>query len=177
MKKLHHKLPPWRKLEKAIRAAVEDHAEKLVTDWAMEEKRAFIERIKKQKFASFKKKPLSPKYLARKIAKGADRRTMIATGHYIRSIKLFRTRSGKRLLLRIGFPPNAKAHDLDGKRTTTPLAITIRANELGSAARNIPPRPHWRPFRLEMKARAKKLRIQIKKAVVKTVREELEKLP
>lgn len=172
MMKPKRRFPSWKKIEKALRIATE-RLEKDTTAFAMQEKQGFIQRIKDQKFPSFKKYPLSPKYLAKKKKAGADLRTMIASKHYVQSIKLFRSRKDGDLKLRIGFAPYAKAWTMTGEKTKIPLSVVIRANELGSAASNLPPRAHWGPYRREIKKRAVKMRKKFAKQFASRVRDQL----
>lgn len=135
-------------------AIAQQVADEEVEKLALEERDRFIEQIEAQAFPSFKKYPLSPKYLALKLAKGADARVMIATGTYKSALKVFRRKGRRGVAFRIGFHGSKRARDLDGNVVPLTLNELAAIQEFGSAARNIPARAHWRPFIRDMERRA-----------------------
>ena len=167
-------------LAKVGKVAVEEARAALV-DYATDERDLFVEKIEDQRFASFNVifypesgTNLSPRWLARKAAKGADSRTAIATGHYVSQIKVFRkVKQNGTLNVRVGFRADARAHDLDGNVQDVKLDLVAKVLENGSSKMHIPPRPHWGPhFNGMVKARpktslvfAKRIATKLKKAL------------
>lgn len=140
-------------------AVVAEH----VVEWAHEEVELFRDAVKAQDFPAFHAEPLSPQWLARKASKNLDLRTMIATGNYLERIRVFETRKRDgSVSIFIGFDRDEKAIDADGQATPTTLRLVAAVHEYGSAASNIPPRPHWGPFLKRMKGRAKDVRAGIR---------------
>lgn len=135
--------------------------------FAEQETRRFKERIKTQRFTSFVDVPLSPSYLQHKINAGLDPRTMISTGHYVRSIRVFQRNEPAYLKLRIGFHPRAQARTEDGKVAPIKLNLLAKVHEFGAETRNIPARPHWRPHLAEMRRRATAMRQTIKTEILR----------
>lgn len=165
--------------KKIARAASMRHAA-LMAQYAEHTRRDFVERIEDQRFARFRVilypesgTNLSPEWLERKAEKGADLRTMIATGHYIRSIRVFRTASlkGRRLLFRVGFDPRERAHDLDGNPVDITLNRVALIHEYGNAS--TPRRDHWGPNARRLKREAPAVRRfmheEIRKAIKQAV--------
>ena len=154
-------IPNLRAAFKAVAKTVPPAVEKAVDAWMEEQRLDFIDRIQKQRFVSFRVilypesgTNLSPRWLAVKAAYGADLRTMIATGHYVSQIKLWKSGKGRDRRYRIGFHANTKARDLNGHVVDFPLWRVARVQEFGSDAAQIPPRPHWRPYANLMRRRA-----------------------
>lgn len=152
-------------------------AEAGVLVFAQAHRRYFIERILDQDFRSFQVvfypesgTNLSPRWLARKAAKDADSRTMIATGHYIAQIKVFRRDLQDGVQFRVGFHPSVRARDLDGKTQDITLNRVARVLEHGSHKMGIPPRPHWEPHLKLMRKEASAVRVRIARRVVREVR-------
>jgi len=145
------RIPPFEKIAGAIQVTEDvlfQDAEKFMD----ERRRAFIKMIERQQFRSFKLHPLSPRYLAKKKAHGADTRVLIATHHYLDCIRMRVIRSARHYA-KIGFDIDAaeRAHDLNNHPTDIPMRLVATVLELGSAANNVPPRPTWRPFRFQTK--------------------------
>ncbi len=87
-------------------------------------------------------KPLSERWLRYKKKKGWDRRIHIATKTYVKSIRAFpRRRKGRIVSWAVSPGAPNQIHKPSGLR----FATLARILEYGSAVRNIPPRPHWRP--------------------------------
>lgn len=151
--------------------------EQATRDFAYAHRDRFVARIEAQDFPSFQVvfypesgTNLSPRWLARKAAKGADDRTMIATGHYIAQIRVFRKTVGKSLRFRVGFHPTVHARNLDGQTVPATLDLVARVLEHGSQKMRIPPRPHWEPHLKLMRTESTKVRMTTAKRIVKAVR-------
>lgn len=138
-----------------------------IEDYADDQRDIFVSKIEEQRFASFKVifypesgTNLSPQYLKRKIAADADERTMIATGHYVASIRVFRKGKAHRgpVEFRIGFHHSTQARNLDGSIAPIKLARVAWIQEHGSVKAKIPARPHWGPHANVMRRGAKKAR-------------------
>lgn len=171
------KIIPFQTIARTLRSEALPEAERRVAQFARAEMELFKRRIKRQEFIAFITTPLSHAYLSRKIAAGADSRVMIATGRYLRKIKMFRRAEGSRsVVLHIGFPEDALAFDMYGNVTGFHLWEVALVQEHGSAAAHIPARPHWGPHRDEMAQRAVAVRTRIVHAVVTRVRSKLERL-
>jgi hypothetical protein len=86
--------------------------------------------------------PLSPAYVKEKARRGEDGRTLVATGDYIAGIQVKKADlPGAGVAWGIGLEP--RAHEPSG----LPLVVLANILERGSAAANVPARPHWRPTR------------------------------
>ena len=151
-----------------------------VKQFAHEHRDRFVGRIEDQDFASFQVvfypesgTNLSPRWLARKAAKGADSRTMIATGHYVSQIKVFRQVKQGNVQFRVGFQPAVRARDLDGNTQEITLNRVARVLEHGSQKMNIPPRPHWEPHLKLMRKEAPAVRVQIARKIKRELRKAL----
>lgn len=146
-------IPKFRTATASLRKA-KKVADRHVHDFALAEAERFRLRIKEQNFASFARIPLSPITLKRKETLHLDLRTMIATGHYVDSIKVLRWVDGKMIRYKVGFTDAARAVDADGRRTKLLLNDLAAIQEHGSAAQHIPARPHWGPHLRDMHQRA-----------------------
>jgi len=164
------------KVSRGVRdASVAFHAG--VREFAEQEKVAFRQAILDQEFESFIAFPLSRAYLQRKIAAGADTRVMIATGHYLDSLRIFERDNGDgSFTMLVGFDEDEPAHDLYGRPTDIRLWEVARIHEYGAPLkdppgdRRIPARPHWGPHLRGMKARAPAARKRIQRKVAEAVR-------
>lgn len=85
--------------------------------------------------------PLNPEYVAQKVQKGYDERTLLRKHDYINSITHFLSDQGMRA--HAGVPKNAKS---DGELIYKYAAIM----EFGSVVRGIPARPLWAPVLKEI---------------------------
>lgn len=82
-------------------------------------------------------KDLSPEYLARKRKEGLDTRTLIATGDYIESLRVFDIQKSKgKLTIYVGASNEDKHYS---GLSVGELALIIEEGTF-----NIPPRPHFR---------------------------------
>lgn len=157
-----HQIPDFARVARVVVREATRVAEAAAAPFAEAQRRAFQARIRRQAFDAFAAFPLSPRYLARKRAAGADPRTMIATGFYLSHIRVWRHRDARGgLTLRIGFHPAARARDLRGRPTGILLSAVGAINEHGSAARGIPARPHWGPMARQVEAAAVPLRKRV----------------
>lgn len=130
-------------------------AEVEMAAFAEAEKNRFQQRIRRQNFPAFHQIPLSKLRLDQKAALGLDLRVMIATSHYVNSIKVRRRRFlNGTVQYHIGFHPSTRARNPDGSLAPITLEEVARVQEYGSHAANVPPRPHWRPHLQEMAGRA-----------------------
>lgn len=173
---LKPQIPPFSAVRRAIAHVANELLDRRTGEFAEQEADLFRARIKAQKFQAFIDYPLSPRYLARKAAAGADLRTMIATAHYIKAIRALRRRGvdGKPYWM-VGFHWSAKARNLDGSVSQLLLSDVAAIQEFGSAAAHIPPRPHWRPQAKEMARRAVPFRRRVAAEIAKKANAELVK--
>lgn len=165
------KIPNARAIFKRVLEVAEEQLVEDVNEWAYVVRDEFVERIQSQAFAAFQVvfypesgTNLSPKWLTTKEQAGADLRTMIATGHYVDSIDVFKKQDRRRkaTIIRVGFHHSTKPRDLDGQTVDieipgtgiTGLTALAIVHELGSIKANIPARPHWGPHRVRVRAQA-----------------------
>ena len=167
-------------LQKASEAANEALVEGM-DEYAEGVRSDFVTRIEEQRFAAFRARlypegdpenlNLSPQWVGRKRAKGADLRTMIATRNYVDSIGVHRRLNARRRggLWRVGFHPRKRARDLDGNIVGILLDDVAKIHEHGNTA--TPRRPHWGPnlrrLQRESPATGLSLARKVGKAVVK----------
>ena len=151
------KIPNFHKATEVLRKAP-DVARTMLAKTADMEAETFIHYVENQTpFEEFDAAPLSEKWAAFKKKHKLDKRTMIATTHYINKVRVFTTRvSPTHWQYRIGFAPSDRAIDPVTK-TQTPLSLNLLAavHEYGSQKAHVPARPHWGPFFDEMEKRAK----------------------
>jgi hypothetical protein len=174
--------------ERVEKIAAETLADAL-EEWGEEIREEFVGKIEQQAFASFQEifypesgTNLSPSWLRIKELAGADLRTMIATGHYVDSIEVFRRydRREKKHIIRVGFHHSAKPRDLQGRTVDieipgtgiTGLTALAIVHELGSVKANIPARPHWRPHRERVATEASGKARQFRKAISKAIKDD-----
>lgn len=136
-----------------------------------EELKAFKLRLARQEFPSFQAVPLSEAYRDWKMYKGLDERTMIRTGHYRESIQLMWKEIDGKLRFCIGYAENQYATDIDGVAIPLPLNVLASIHEYGSINAGVPARPHWGPQLEAMRLNAKLRSEQIKKKVMKAIKE------
>lgn len=145
-------IPDFPTLAKKLSRAANTRLFKLVDQYAEYTRKDFVERIEDQRFASFKVilypesgTNLSPQWIERKTEKGADLRTMIATTHYIKSIRVLKVvkKHGRLGNWHIGFDAHEKARDLDNKPVPITLNTVALIHEHGN--QQTPARPHWGP--------------------------------
>jgi hypothetical protein len=117
--------------------------------------------IRKQKFQHI---PLTQKYAEWKEKEGLDKRILIATGDYVKSIHVQRSSTGRDLGKLVAASKRGKkiskeegkdkdkcvAYTVtvpDGihKPSGLPYSVLAKIHEFGSKKRNIPARPHWGP--------------------------------
>lgn len=132
---------PARHFVDSVRVGVKDFTDK--------EAKIFREKILRQRFSSFRKHPLNPTYKSRKRRLGLSTRVMVATGHYVRSIKVYHFPGRNRDQWIIGIHPNTRARDKYTGQVVhdLPLADVAIIQEFGSSKAGIPARPHWREQR------------------------------
>lgn len=124
----------------------------------------FKKELGRQEFVSFAKYPLDPDYRQGKIKKNLDERTMFATGHYVKSIKVMKRTAGPLTEYAIGFEKDDVAIDPDTKEPTDlPLWKLALIHEYGTQA--LPPRAHWNPYLREMKRAFPAVYAKIRKAI------------
>lgn len=171
------KIPNFEALSKTIATVAHRQLVEQVDAYAEYALAAFRMRIEAQGFASFRVilypesgTNLSPGWLDRKQAKGADLRTMIATGHYVQSLRVFRLskKAGRERHWRVGFKVNERAKDLDGNRVDATLSEVAMWQEFGTSV--IPARPHWRPQLTRMRRELPEIRRAMRKRVIDRIR-------
>ena len=169
-------LPNFTAISGALGKAARETLVELVDEYAEAQRDEFVARIEAQRFMAFRVvlypegTNLSPQWIARKDAAGADLRTMIATGHYIESINVFRNLKANKGQgeWRIGFHPNNHARNLDGSTAEILLNDVAMVHEHGNL--QTPARPHWGPNYNRMKREAPKLRKAMKAKVKKAMK-------
>lgn len=113
----------------------------------------------------YKWKPLKPDYLESKRRKGLDERIYVATGFFLEHIEMWEDKDG----VHVGFRPGI-IHEPSGLE----LNVLARILEFGSARRNIPARPLWRPafsvIRRRRREFARRLKISAQKNADQTKR-------
>lgn len=160
-------IPDFNAVAKRLRTAANTTAFRMIRSWAGAEAEAFKKKIQDQDFDAFDAEPLSPGWLARKVAAHADARTMIATGQYVKRISVFVRHDEGKTVIFVGFDADDPAVDLDGKPTRLKLYQVAEIQEHGSEAAGIPPRPHWGPHLNDMRKRAADLRRAIARKAVR----------
>lgn len=182
-------IPNARKIFKRVAEVAHDQLVEEVHEWAFEVRDEFVARIESQAFASFQAilypesgTNLSPEWLARKEAAGADLRTMIATGHYVSKIDVFKKedKREKKTIVRVGFHHSAKPRDLEGRTVDieipgtgiTGLTALAIVHELGSIKANVPARPHWSPHRIVVREQARKKRKEFLRSILKALKKD-----
>lgn len=155
-----------RKLESRTLEA-QKHIVDSVGNFTRKHTKYFRRRIRDQRFQSFIDNPLSPGWLARKLAANADERVHIATGHYVKNIKAttIGNLDGEKVQFAIRPDPRVYAINLKRKKTNLRLSALAAILESGSESGNLPPRPHWRPYRSVIRTDAKRLRSELRKDV------------
>jgi hypothetical protein len=175
-------LPNMRSIVATIRHSVTDTLLEEIGTWAEAQKDGFVGKIESQDFPDFRAilypdsgTNLSPQYLQRKKGAKVDMRTMIATGNYKNSIRVWRKlgRSRQGATWRIGFHPRKLAVDFKNNRTNMLLSQIAMIQEFGSVGRNIPARKHWRPHLTAMHKNALAVRPQMRRIVVRNLRKSL----
>lgn len=170
-------IPDFPALAKKVATAARTRLHAVMGQYAEHTRKDFVERIEDQRFASFRVilypesgTNLSPQWIERKDAKGADLRTMIATKHYIRSIRVFRVlrQKGRVGVWRVGFDPREKARDLDGNRQKITLDTVALIHEHGNS--QTPARPHWGPNLRRLKKEAPAVRRYMRDEIRKAIR-------
>lgn len=168
-------IPNFSRMSKEMRAIAVATANKVVKDFADRERDLFKERIEHQDFPAFRQIPPSPVTLARKSRLGLDMRTMIATGHYKDSIRVFfqRGRTPAGGTYRIGFHPLMRARDEHGKVAEILLSEVAAIQEFGSSRAGIPARPHWRPHLRDMERRATVMRQRLAGKILTAIKKKV----
>lgn len=188
-KKSH--IPDFGALRRTIEATADAALLAEVEAYANDERDNFVAKVERQAFASFQVilypesgTNLSPQWLARKEAKGADMRTMIATHWYKDHVRVDRRkarRKGEKTVFKIGFRPDVKPRDLDGNVVDVEIpALGLRGldaiamvQEKGSVAAGIPARPHWRPHYDKMRLDAPRVRKRIRERVKQAIKRQV----
>lgn len=164
-------IPDLRAVAKSLKAVARTTAMEHIEMFAVEERDAFRARIAAQQFQSFAAIPLSPQWLARKKAAGADLRTMIATSHYLGNIKVqHRLHADGSATYMVGHDDATVAKKLDGTDADILLQDVAKVQEMGSANHKVPARPHWGPHLNDMHERAPKTRKAIRSDVAKRLK-------
>jgi len=180
-------IPDFTAFANALKVEAIATAKVEIRKFADREAATFVTDIRLQHFAAFAQFPLSWRTLAHKRRYHAPLNTMVATGEYLRSIKVFdgivpqkghvavkpwKTPKDVVAQLTIGIDPQQKVRDLATRklRFDTLMQDIARIHEFGAPAANIPARPHWGPHFVGMSKRAVKLREQIARLVCDAIR-------
>jgi len=182
-------VPDFKKIRREIEETANTAVLEAVGEYAADERDNFIRKIERQAFASFQGTlypesgaNLSPRTLARKAAKGADMRTMIATHWYKDHVRVDRRkarRKGEKTVFKVGFRPDVKPRDLDGRPVDVEItSLGLRGldaiamvQERGSVKAGIPARPHWQPHYDRMQSDAPRTRKRIRARVKAAIKE------
>jgi len=163
-------IPKIQPLADALGKSVDERFEDLLHAYAKDCLKGFREAIRQQQFTSFVEVPLSPSYAHFKEAVGLDERTMIATGTYVRNLRVWRgVNAEKGIEFHVGFREGAMAVDRDGEETDFPLWKLALVQEFGSLNGNVPPRPHWMPYF----RRLRRAMPQVAKSMIDTIMEDV----
>jgi len=167
------KIPKFSAVVTPLAEELHDAAVATLSVFAYAERDRFVEEIERQDFPAFRHVPLAASTLARKAAAGRDLRTMIATGNYIDSIRVFRRTVVNGVEWRIGFHPRKRARDLDGRIVDILLEEVAKIQEHGSLSAGVPARPHWSVHQRRMAVRSRALRPEILAAAMRAARHRL----
>lgn len=142
----HSIIPSFRAVSDLIQRSIAVTVLPQITQAVEQETRGFQRMIRLQRFPAVRRVPLSPRWAAFKRRRGLDGRTLIATGHYIRNLRTLYTlnRHRRTHTWTVGAPAGLRARTPDGKVADITLRALAAAQEFGG--RNLPARPHWRPF-------------------------------
>ena len=156
-------LPDFKRVIRAFKG-VRAIAEGEIRDFAQVQANEFKVRIRAQDFPSFNAAPLSPAYAKQKERLGLDPRVMIATGHYVGSIRVFsRKNSDGSITFYVGHDRLDRAEDKDGTPIpSVTLNMIAAVHEKGSSKMNVPARPHWKPHLQDMEREAKDVRARVR---------------
>ena len=89
--------------------------------------------------------PLSPRTVAKKVARGHDGRKLIEGGDYTKGIEVVRTKqSASGVAYRVR-PAPRRHRPADPNSTAISSRMLARVHEFGSATHKVPARPHWGP--------------------------------
>lgn len=100
--------------------------------------------------------PLTKEYLERKTREGHDPRALIATGEYLKGIRVARAKQGTVTAWHVRMKRGIH------KPSGMPYHRFARLMEFGSAMNHLPPRSHWRQAWILVKQRFSKLRENIR---------------
>jgi hypothetical protein len=156
---------------KAAAEQFKAHVDDSVRLFAESEAKRFQLEIRRQQFASFHAVPLAPRTVKYKEDNQLDHRVMIATKHYVDSIRVAREEEGGKITYHIGFDPNDRAENKDGVPQDITLNEVAYIQEHGSRAAHIPARPHWRVHLRALAVRATVLREQLLAEFIKELAE------
>jgi hypothetical protein len=161
---------PFRRLRKIVEQSPKI-VRRMVAQYATNVLADFKDAIMRQDFEAFRRLPLSAKWLATKARHNADLRTMLATHHYINSIQIHvqENKDGSTTYY-IGFDPDLHAINLKHEPVPIKLIEVARIQEHGSAAANIPPRPHWGPTRTRIQMQAPQTIKRMRKSLIEQLR-------
>lgn len=139
-------IPPFKAVATLIRRSVEQVIIPAMAQQAEQEAARFQRTIRLQRFPAIRRIPLSPRWAAIKRRKGLDSRTLIATGHYVKNIRVLHRfdRKARTHTWQVGAPASMRARTPENKTADITLQELAGIQEFGS--RNVPARPHWRPF-------------------------------
>lgn len=160
-------IPKFGKFAKIIKKDIQTVAEKALHDFALEMRGELVNGILLQKFSSFHTIPLSERYLKRKLSKGLDLRVMIRTGHYVDQIQVI---EHSKVSYEVNVPEDAYAVDEDSKPTELRLRALGEIQEFGSAAAQVPARPHWRVIIRRAKKKAPRVAQDIASKAARLIR-------
>lgn len=148
---------PYKVIFKAFEKAYTEEIQEIVDEVAEKFYDKLMDNVYKQKFVRRQVKPyrkwkkLSPKYKKYKLKEDLDDRILLATHEYIDSIDVKYYGRGRKSWAKV-FVPNRR-HKASGLK----LPVLAAIHEYGSATMKIPPRPLWRPTRLEINKYADKV--------------------
>ena len=172
--------PNFARVARRLKSEAPEVLRRNVREFSEEEKQEFKDKILGQDFPSFIENPLSEQYKERKRQHGADTRVMVATQHYVDSIRVFeKQEGGGKVSIYVGFSPQDRAKDLDGNLTNTQLVKVAAYHEYGGVINEetgarLPARPHWGPHFKAMKERAPQIRKQVQQQLKSYIQQVIE---
>lgn len=147
------RIPDLPRRLRAIGEAATSAANDEIRTYAHDLRDRFVDRIRRQDFSSFRAIPLSWRWSNRKAQLNFDPRTMIASGAYLNSIRVYETATKDGIRLHVGIHPSVVVrHHRTGVTRRLKMWQLALIHEFGSSAARIPARPHWGPFFLETHA-------------------------
>lgn len=167
-------------LKQSVQTAFENTAVYQGEIIAEDFKRQLVEGIKSESISTSQGwKPLNPDYFAKKVKLGLDRRTLIASGEYIKNILTTAPIISNNDVTYKVYPSNLPVKASPVNKNPSPSLTYAKLaieHEYGVQSRNLPPRPHWGPAKTMMAAKSKQLAESMQIEFNKNINTEAKKL-